>query len=129
MSTPIIGRNGVIRKDGTDIGYAKGVTVGVDAELIKDYQMGDDKPAILESGNKTFPVSIDLLYIDNTYASDVLAGTKVEIIILPAGSVSGKPKITVSNVVFNTWELTQEQEGVVLETVSGEGASIAFATL
>jgi len=50
LSTPVVGKDAVIQKDGVDIGYAKGVTVGIDAELGKDYVIGDDKPAVLESG-------------------------------------------------------------------------------
>lgn len=65
----MIGRNAVIRKDGVDIGYAKGVTAGIDADVIKDYALNDDKPAILQSGNKSFPISIEKMYLDNTYAT------------------------------------------------------------
>lgn len=128
MSNPLIGRNAVIQKNGTDIGYATGVKVSIDVDLVKEYKIGSDKPAVLESGNKSFSVSIDKMYIDNAHAQDVLNGSKVSIVVLPAGSGTGKPKITLNNVVFTSWELTIDQDGVVMESVEGEGTEITFAT-
>lgn len=129
MSEPVLGRNAVIRKDGVDIGYAKGVTAGIDVDLVKEFNIGSDTPAVVEPGNKSFPVSIDKMWIDSTYATDVLNGTKVEIIVLPAGSAAGKPKYTYSNVVLTSWELTVEQDGVVMESVKGEAKSLTIGTL
>ena len=128
MSTPVTGLDAVIQKDGSDIGYARGVTVRLDAALIKDYQIGDDDPAILKSGNKTYSVSIERMYIDNSYASDVLNGTAVSIVVRPAGTGTGKPEITISGVVFSRWELTITQDGVVMERVEGEGTDMTFGT-
>lgn len=128
MSTPLIGRNAVIKKGTADIGYCTGVRVALDVDLIKAYRIGSDTPAVLTAGNKTFRVSIEKMYIDNAYAADVLNGTAVTIEIQPAGTGTGKPKITLSNVVFNSWELTIDQDGVIMESVEGEGTSIAFAT-
>ena len=128
MSSPLLGRSAVIQIDSVDVGYAKGVTVGIDVDLIKDYRIGSDTPAVIESGNKSFSVSIEKMYIDKTYGEDVLNGTKVDVVIQPAGTGSGKEEITISNVVLNSWELTIEQDGVILESVSGEGDSITFGT-
>ncbi|MEM1558183.1 MAG: hypothetical protein QXG12_06285 [Thermoproteota archaeon] len=128
MSTPVIGRNAVVKKGTTEIGYATGVRCSIDVDLIKEFKIGSDKPAVLESGNKSFRVTVDKMYIDNTYATDVLNGTKVSIEIQPAGAGTGKPKITISNVVFTSWELTIDQDGVVMESVEGEGDTLALAT-
>lgn len=128
MSSPIVGYKAVIQKDGEDIGYATGVTVGIDIDLIKEYSLGGATPQVLEAGNKTFTVSIDKMYIDNTYATDVLNGTAVTIVVRPAGTGSGLPEITLSNVVFNSWELSIEQDGVIMESVEGEAKSISFGT-
>jgi len=128
MSTPVIGRNAVVKKGTSEIGYATGVRVSIDVDLIKEFKIGSDKPAVLESGNKSFRVTVDKMYIDNTYATDVLNGTKVSIEIQPAGAGTGKPKITISNVVFTSWELTIDQDGVVMESVEGEGDSLTLAT-
>ena len=128
MSSPLLGRSAVIQIDSVDVGYAKGVTVGIDVDLIKDYKIGSDTPAVIESGNKSFSVSIEKMYIDKTYAEDVLNGTKISVVVRPAGTGSGKEEITISNVVLNSWELTIEQDGIILESVSGEGDSITFST-
>ena len=128
MSSPIVGKDAVIQIDGEDVGYAKGVTVSIDVDLIKDYAIGSDTPVVLEAGNKSFSVSIEKMYIDNTYAQDVLNGTKVNIVVRPAGTGSGLPEITISNIVLNSWGLSIEQDGVVMESVEGEGDSITFST-
>jgi len=128
MSTPVIGRNAVVKKGTTEIGYATGVRCSIDVDLIKEFKIGSDKPAVLESGNKSFPVSVEKMYIDNAYATDVLSGTKVTIEIAPRGTGVGNPKITISNVVFTSWELTIDQDGVVMESVEGEGDSLTLGT-
>jgi len=125
---PFLGRNAVVLKDATEIGYCEGVTVGIDADLIKEYALGDDKPQVLESGNKSFTVDIDHMYIDNAFANDVLNGTAVAIEVRPEGTGTGKPKITVNDVILNSWELSIEQDGVEMESVSGEGKSLTFGT-
>ncbi|MEM2922522.1 MAG: hypothetical protein QXF26_09440, partial [Candidatus Bathyarchaeia archaeon] len=85
MSTPIVGRNAVVKKDNEDIGYATGVRATIDVDLVKAYKIGSDKPVVLESGNKTFRITIDKMYIDNAFAQDVISGSKVSIVIQPAG--------------------------------------------
>ena len=128
MSSPVLGMNAVIKIDETEVGYAKGVRVSIDVDLIKEYKIGSDTPAVLEAGNKSFNVSIDKMWIDDTYADKVLNGTKVSVVIHPEGTGSGKTEITISNVVLNSWELSIEQDGVVMESVEGEGDSITFGT-
>jgi hypothetical protein len=131
MSTPLIGRTAVIKKGTTEIGFCKSVSVSIDADLIKEYFIGGtnpDRPAFVASGNKSFKVSIEKAFIDNAYATDVLNGTAVTIEVLPQGTGTGKPKITLSNVIFNSWELSVEQDGIIMESVEGEGQSIEFGT-
>lgn len=129
MSTPIVGRNGVVKKAGTAIGYAKGVSVSISVELIKDYAMESNKPAILEDGNQSYKVTVESMYVDNTYASLVLAGDPVDIELDPAGNAVGKPKLTVKNVVFTNWKLDQKQTGVVMQSMDGEGDDLEPATI
>ena len=121
MSSPVLGKDAVIQIDSEDVGYAKGVSVSVDRDTVKEYKIGSDKPAVLEPGNQTFSVSINKMWIDKTYVEKVLNGTKVSVVIRPEGTGSGKTEITVSNVVFKSWELTIDQDGVVMESVEGEG--------
>ncbi len=71
-TTPVLGRNATISLDGTTIGYLKGVSFDIDAEVIKDYKFTSDIPAVLESGNKTIKFTFQKMYIDSTYAAEVL---------------------------------------------------------
>jgi len=128
---PLLGRNAVILKGAAEIGYCSSVTVSIDVDLVKEYAIGGanpDKPAFLASGNKSFKVSIDKMYVDGAHASDVLNGTALTIEVRPEGTGTGKPKITVSNVILNSWELSIEQDGVIMESVEGEGTGIAWGT-
>ena len=128
MSTPMVGRSGVVKKDGVAIAYCKGITTTVKAEIIKDYSMDSNAPVLVEGGPQTYQISIERMYIDNTYLSLILAGTKVDIEVGPAGSVSTKPKITLSDVVFSSWKISQKMTGAVLEDLEGEGISAAAET-
>jgi len=128
MSSPVLGKDAVIQIDSEDVGYAKGVTVSIDVDLIKDYKIGSNTPAVLEPGNESFKVSIDKMWIDKTYADKVLGGTKVSVVVRPEGTGSGKTEITISNVVLNSWELSIDQDGVVMESVEGEGDSMTIDT-
>jgi hypothetical protein len=128
---PLLGRSAVILKGATEIGYCTSVNVSIDADLIKEYYISGtnpDRPAYLASGNKSFKVSIERAYVDNTYANDILNGTAVTIEVRPEGTGTGKPKITLSNVIFSSWEMSIEQDGVIMESIEGEGTSITWGT-
>lgn len=127
MSTPFLGRGAIVKKDATEIGYAVGVRTSIDADIIRAYKIGSDKPVVLESGNKRFRVTVDKMFIDNIYATAALQGTKLSI-ELQAATGSGKPKITLSNVVLSSWELTVDQDGVIMESVEGEGDNVTIGT-
>ena len=128
MSTPLIGRNAVIQMGATTIGFATGFTSNISVDLIKEYAMGSDKASVLSAGNKSFKVSCDKMYIDNTYASQVLGGVAVDFVIAPAGTTIGKPKITIKNVVLTVWDWKADQKGIVSEKVSGEGNDFVVGT-
>jgi hypothetical protein len=128
MSTPLIGRNAVVLMGTTEIGYCTGVRVDINVDLIKEFKMGSDKPAILKDGNKSFRVRVEKMFIDSTYATNVLNGTSVTIEVRPAGTGTGKPKITLSNVIFTRWEMTADQDGVIMESVEGEGDGLTLGT-
>jgi len=126
-TTPVIGRNGSITINGVEAGYIKGVTFDIDADVIKDYKFTSDIPAILESGNKSFKFSFEKMFIDTMHAAQVLAGTKMTIILGPANSTpTGQPKYTLSNAIILHHGWRDEQAGIVIENGSGEGASLAL---
>jgi hypothetical protein len=126
-TTPAIGRNGSITINATEVGYIKGVTFDLDADVIKDYKFTSDIPAVLESGNKTIKFSFQKMFIDTTYAALVLAGTKITILLGPANCTpTGQPKYTLSNAIIFHHGWRDEQAGIVIEDGSGEAASLTL---
>ena len=128
MSGPFLGQNAIVKKGSTEVGYATGVTVGMDIDMIKEYCIGDDSPKVFEAGSKSYPVSIDAMCLDTDWASDILSGATCSLEVGPGGSTTGAPKFTIGAVVFSSWELSLEPSGVVAESVSGEGTSLALGT-
>lgn len=128
-TTPGIGRNGSITINGAEAGYVTNVTFDMDAAIIKDYKFTSDVPAVLEAGNKTFKFTFDKMYIDTTYASLVLAGTKITILIGPVNSTpTGQPKYTLTNAIIFHHGFKDAQGGVVMENGSGEAAVLTIGT-
>ena len=125
MPGPYIGRNAVIQMGGTTIGYAQNVTASVSQDIIKEYALGSQAPAIVAAGLQTYKVSCSKMYLDNTYLTQVSGGTAVSFVLAPAGTSTGSPKITLQNVVLGTWNLKWDQKGVVIEDFNGEGQGIA----
>jgi len=128
MAGPWLGKEAVVKKGATAIGYATGVTVGIDVDLIKEYAIGDADPKVIQAGTKTFPVSLEMMYIDNAWATDVLNGATINLEVAPGGTATGNPKITVSSIILTSWELTISAEGITLESVDGEGQSMTLGT-
>lgn len=128
-TTPVLGRNGSITISGTEVGYVKGVTFDLEAEVIKEYKFTSDLPIVLESGNKSFKFKFEKMYIDTTYATMVLNGTKVTILLGPANSTpSGQPKYTLNNSIIFHHGFRDQQDGIVIEEGSGEASSLTIGT-
>ena len=129
MTGPLIGRNGIVLYGAVPIGYVQGITVSIGADVIKDYSMDSNYPGALGYGSMTITFTIDKMYIDKTYAELLTAKTpSLTIEVRPEGTGSTKPKIIMTNVVLTSWDMTIEQDGVILESLSGEAISIAFGT-
>ena len=122
-ATPDIGRIAIIKIGATTIGYAKGFTAGVDGTIVKEYTLDSNgKPSVLKLGTLSFPISIEKLFVDKTYADYVLAKNPVTVEVAPQGTPVGKPKFTYSGVILNKWGLTNvKPDGIIGENVSGEG--------
>jgi hypothetical protein len=128
QQVPLLGVNAVILKGTEPIGSAKFARIIVENEVVKAYSIGSKTPVALEIGNQSFRVSLSKWYIDNAFLSDVLNGTKVTIEVRPAGEGTGKPKITLSNVVFRRWQYTNPQDDYLEEELEGEGTGITLGT-
>jgi DhnA family fructose-bisphosphate aldolase class Ia len=128
MPGPFIGRNAVIQVNSsgtaTTIGYAQNVTAELSQDLIKEYCLGQQNPAILAAGLQSYKVSCSRMFIDPSYLQMVSAGTGVIFILAPGGTATGSPKITLNNVVLSAWKLKWDQKGIVIEDFNGEGQSI-----
>ncbi|MGA3192663.1 MAG: hypothetical protein ABSD73_09165 [Candidatus Bathyarchaeia archaeon] len=125
MSTPLIGRNAVVQYvsggTATTIGYAQGVTEDVTADLIKEFQLNSDHPALLAAGNKSFKIAVDRMYIDTFFAQVMYGNQVVDFVIGPAGTSVGLPKITIKNVVLIAHNIKVDQKGIVGQKITGEG--------
>jgi hypothetical protein len=128
QQVPLLGVNAVILKGTEPIGSAKFARIIVENEVVKAYSIGSKTPVALEIGNQSFRVSLSKWYIDSAFLTDVLNGTKVTIEVRPAGTGTGKPKITLSNVIFRRWQYTNPQDDYLEEELEGEGTSIALGT-
>jgi hypothetical protein len=134
MPGPFIGRNAVIQyvSGGTayTIGYAQNVTASLTQDIIKEYCLGSQSPAILAPGLQSYKVSCSRMFIDTTFVALVSGGTAMNFILAPGGTTSGSgnAKITLLNVVLGTWNLKWDQKGIVIEDFNGEGQGIQTGT-
>ena len=124
MSTPVLGRNARLYKDGTVIGYGKNISVKASAELIKDYSMDSLAPAVVGAGKQTFGWSAERLYVDGSWMTLLLAGTSFDIVFQPSGSYLDTPYETWADCVVLNVERTAGETGAVLEKVDGEATSV-----
>jgi len=120
LSTPVLGRNARLYKDGVVIGYGKNISVKGSAELIKEYSMDALTPCIVAPGKQTFSWRADKLYINGAWMTLLLNGTEFDIVFQPAGSYQDVPYETWSDCVVLNVERTAGETGGVLETVDGE---------
>jgi hypothetical protein len=128
-TVPVIGRLAVIKQGSVTIGSTTDMSCDITADLIKEYTMSGQTPALLAQGNQTFKVACSKLFIDGVYASLILAGTPVTVIIYPTGTTpTGHTIYTIGNVVFSKYTFKATQKGAVLEDVAGEGNTFTVGT-
>ena len=124
MSTPVLGRNARLYKDGVAIGYGKNISLKASAELIKEYSMDSLEPCIVAPGKQTFSWSADKLYVDETFLYLLLEGTEFDMVFQPQGSYLDEPYEEWSGCVVLNVERTAGETGGLLEKVSGEATSV-----
>jgi hypothetical protein len=124
MSTPVLGRNARLYKDGTVIGYGKNISVKASAEIIKEYSMDDLEPCIVAPGKQTFTWTAEKLYINGAWMTLLLAGTEFDLVFQPAGTYTQVPYETWSDCIVLSVERTAGETGGVLEKVTGEAQSV-----
>jgi hypothetical protein len=119
-----VGRAARIYKDGEVVGYAQSITGSATAEAVKDYSMDSEKPAFLESGHQSFKWSAKMLYVDNEFLSALLAGDKFDLAFVSTVEPYSAPYETWTDCVVLSWDKTAGMAGGILQSVSGEAASI-----
>ena len=122
---------GAIFTDGVfiPIGYARSVRIGMDASLIKIYNIESDEPDVLESAEKSFTVSIERMYIDRRLAKNYLLEKRpFTLHVKPAGSGAGLELIKLLDVHLTSYSLSIEQNGLILDSVEGEASDLIFTT-
>ena len=80
---------------------------------------GGDWPALGFSGNKKATISIDALYVDNTYVNMFENNAPITVICGPLGSSGGNPKDTYSTIVTDV-ETVVKHENVTALKISLE---------
>jgi hypothetical protein len=127
LSTPLLGRNARLLKDGTVIGYGKNISVKASAELIKEYSMDALTPAIVAPGKQSFKWTAEKLYIDGSFMTLLLVGTEFDIVFAPTGSPTQAPYETWTDCVVLSVERTAGETGGVIEKVEGEAESVTVS--
>jgi len=124
VSTPLLGRNARLYKDGVVIGYGKNISVKAAAELIKEYSMDSLTPCIVAPGKQSFTWTAEKLYIKGEWMTLLLNGTEFDMVFAPTGSATQAPYETWSDCIVLSVERTAGETGGVIERVEGEAESI-----
>jgi hypothetical protein len=117
---PRIGRIAIVQVSGTTVAYAQGYDVKETGKAVTEYSLtpsgtSGDWPSVGFSGNKTGTVTIDALYVDNTYITMFEANATVSIICGPAGSSGGNPKDTYSTIITSVQTTVKHPSITVLK--------------
>jgi hypothetical protein len=121
---PQLGRIAIVQVSNVTVAYAQGYSVKESAKVITEYSLtpsgsGGDWPNLGVSGNKKATITIDALYVDNTYVTMFETGAAVTVICGPVGSSGGNPKDTYSTIVADV-ETVVKHENVTALKVSLE---------
>ena len=83
-------------KCATTVAYAQGYNIKETGKAVTEYCLnpsgGGDWPAYGFSGNKKATISIDALYVDNTYVNMFENNAPITVFCGPLGSSGGNPK-------------------------------------
>jgi hypothetical protein len=130
MSTPIKPLLAVIKLGATEIGEGLTTAASVSFKLDVDehYGFGDGGKPKLVKGNKHQSGKLTKVFILNTYADLVLAGTQVDVVIYPNGKAAGQPTITVKNAILKDWDFKAAGNAIEAEDVGFVGDDVVTGT-
>lgn len=126
MSTPLLGRNARIYKDGVAIAYGKGINRVADAEVIKVRSMDSVDPALTAAGAITYKFTMRRLYTNGTWLSLLKAGTSFTMVFAPKGATppTAPYETWTGCVVLHVGVDAGEDDGV-LSDIGGEMTGIS----
>jgi hypothetical protein len=129
VNGPAAGRLAVIKWGGVTVGKLRNWTFGIAQGLIKDYSIDSLDPAVLTGGERSYPFSAEMLWVNSVHANSILAQavTGVTVAFYPAGTGSGEMLWTLSNAVFSGTEISGNKDGVTMQNVKGEGQTLAIS--
>jgi len=130
MSTPYKPLLAVVKLGATEIGEGLTTAASVSFKLDVDehYGFGDGGKPKLVKGNKHQSGKLTKVFILNTYADLVLAGTQVDVVIYPNGKAAGQPTITVKNAVLKDWDFKAAGNAIEAEDVGFVGDDVVTGT-
>jgi hypothetical protein len=120
-STPQVGRIAIVQINNTTVAYAQGYNVDESVSIIKEHVLepagtpSTGWPAIAGAGQKTGSISIDALYVDNTYMTLFEAMASVTVICGPVGSSGGNPKDTYTCLISKVQTTVKQSAITVLK--------------
>ena len=129
MSIPLLGRNARLYYDGNPIGYCKNISVKATSELIKDYSMDSNDPAVVGAGKQSFAWSAERLFTDSNWAELLVSGEQFDLVFNPDGTPQNAALAeTWNNCTLLSCERTGGETGGLLEKISGEAESVTLPT-
>lgn len=124
------------------IGYIQGVSFSYAGNVEGLYEINENRlPVELLEGNIEIKFSADRAFIDRDFYGKVLAKLKTGSTmaedagipeftakLYPLGKTTGKPELD-AVLKFSTWELTQEQNAVIMDSIEGVCKSLSPTTV
>lgn len=124
------------------IGYIQSVTFGHEGNVEGIYEINENRlPVELLEGNIEISFSAERAFIDRDFFGKVLAKLKTgsgmtddaglpefTAKLYPLGKTSGKPELD-AVLKFSTWELSQEQDAVIMDSIEGVCKSLTPSTV
>lgn len=122
--TATIGRNAKVYVGASIVTLVHNVTAGAAAVVDKEYTMDSPLPALLTSGNQSFTWSAEMLYIDNSLLTKLLAGTTFTLSFFKTTSPDATPYEVWTGCIVTKWDKKAAMTGALLVTVSGEAKGV-----
>jgi hypothetical protein len=125
-----VGMNGVVQVNTVAVANLKNATFSIKNDNVEEFVCnGQITPALLAATNQHCEIKAEQLWTDDALLTLAQTpSTAVTIIIGPAGTTSGKPKYTFTNVVITQLDLKWDQKSAVSNNFSAKGILSAVGT-